>query len=100
MKYNNFDMLPEHAFRKQPFGKSPATLEGGNKGGGIEKPRYNPPAAAPAVEAAATTVASETPEDEDAKKKVALKLGAKSLEIPLTSGVTPTGTVGTGTKVG
>jgi hypothetical protein len=101
MNYNNFDMLPELAFQKKPFGKGLATLEGGGgkSGGKIEKPKFRPPEAAPAVEAAATTIDAVTPEDEDAKKKAALKLGAKSLEIPLSTGVKATGLTGTGTKV-
>lgn len=41
MRYNNmFDMLPERAFKKKPFGKGPATLEGG--GGKGDKPDQIP----------------------------------------------------------
>ena len=101
MNYNNFDMLPELAFKKNPFGKGLATLEGG--GGGksesskIQTPSFRTPEAAPAVEATSTSIAAITPEDEAARKKAALKLGAKSLEIPTTTGVKSSGSVGTGT---
>jgi len=102
MNYSNhFDMLPEQSFQTKPFGKGLNTLEGGGgKSGGerLQKPKYTPPAAAPAVEAAATTVLAETPEEEDRKKKAALKLGAKSLEIPATTAVKGAGLVGTGTS--
>ena len=36
MKYSHFDMLPEQAFKRKPFSKAPATLEGGGGSGGGE----------------------------------------------------------------
>jgi len=100
MNYNHFDMLPEQAFKKTPFGKL-ATLEGG--GGGksgpsiVERPAFTPPPAAPAVEATSTQTLATSPADELKRKQDALKLGAKSLQIPTTTGATATGQAGTGT---
>ena len=101
MKYNHFDMLPEQAFTKKPFSKAPATLEGG--GGGsksgksvVERPAFTPPQAAPAVEATSTQTLAQTPQDEMKRKQDALKMGAKSLQIPTTTGATATGQAGTG----
>jgi len=100
MKYNHFDMLPEQAFTKKPFSKAPATLEGG--GGGksgpsvVERPAFTPPPAAPVVEATSTQTLAQTPQDEMKRKQDALKLGAKSLQIPTTTGATATGQAGTG----
>jgi len=79
--------------------KNRVPLDGG--GGGkstpsVKSPAYNPPPAAPAVEEAATTVLADTPADEEARRKSALKLGAKSLKIPLTTGGKATGLAGTG----
>jgi len=101
MNYNHFDMLPEQAFKKTPFGKL-TTLEGG--GGGksgpsiVERPAFTPPPAAPAVEATSTQTLAQSPEDEMKRKQDALKLGAKSLQIPTTTGATATGQAGTGTS--
>jgi len=100
MKYNHFDMLPEQAFTKKPFSKGLATLEGG--GGGksgpsiVERPAFTPPPAAPAVEETSTQTLATTPQDEMKRKQDALKLGAKSLQIPTTTGATATGQAGTG----
>jgi len=101
MNYNHFDMLPEQAFTKKLIGKGLATLEGG--GGGksgpsvVERPAFTPPPAAPAVEATSTQTLAQTPQDEMKRKQDALKLGAKSLQIPTTTGATATGQAGTGT---
>ena len=97
MNYNHFDMLPEQAFKKTPFGKL-ATLEGGGgKSPTVERPTYTPPRAAPVVEETSTQTLAATPEDEMKRKQDALRLGAKSLQIPTTTGATATGQVGTGT---
>jgi hypothetical protein len=68
------------------------------KGGStvVEKPVYTPPPAAPAVEEAAMQEEAITPEEEMKRKRDAMKQGTKSLQIPVTTGVESTGTVGTG----
>tara|TARA_B110000908_G_scaffold27531_1_gene32309 strand:+ start:2229 stop:2543 length:315 start_codon:yes stop_codon:yes gene_type:complete len=102
MNYTHLDfMLPEQAFTKKPFSKAPATLEGGGGGGKsgpsvVERPAFTPPPAAPAVEATSTQSLAKSPEDEMKRKADALKLGAKSLAIPTTTGVTGSTSVGTG----
>ena len=100
MNYNHFDMLPEQAFTKKPYGKGLATLEGGGKAKSgpsvVERPAFTPPPAAPAVEATSTQTLAQTPQDEMKRKQDALKMGAKSLQIPTTTGATATGQAGTG----
>lgn len=67
------------------------------KGGSqvVEKPVFVPPAAAPKVAEAATLQQAVTPQEEQMRKREAAKMGAKSLQIPVTD-VANTGTVGTG----
>lgn len=95
MKYNHLDMLPEQAF-KALGGRM--TLEGG--GGGKSSPApapvFTPPPAAPAVEATSTQTLAQTPADEMKKKQEALRVGARSLQIPTTTGSSATTQVGTG----
>lgn len=87
----------------------------------VQTPTYTPPAAAPtpAPAAAATPATIVTPtggtgataagaidddgvteEAEEARKKRAMKVGAKSLQIPTTAGTGSTSTVGTGSASG
>ena len=61
----------------------------------VEKPVYTAPPTAPAPVEAATQEEAVTPEEELARKKEAIKQGAKSLQIPTTD-ATATGQVGTG----
>ena len=70
------------------------------KGGGTAPaPVFVPPAVAPLAQEAATQQSAVTPAEEAARKKEALKTGAKSLQIPTGVGdAAATGTVGTGTK--
>lgn len=94
MKYNHLDMLPEQAFK--PVG-SRMTLEGGGGGkGSTPSPVFTPPPAAPAVEATSTQTLASTPADELKKKQDALRMGAKALQIPTTTGSQATTQVGTG----
>ena len=60
-----------------------------------EKPVFVPPAAAPKMAEAATQQAAVTPQEEQLRKREAAKMGAKSLQIPIT-GTDTTATVGTG----
>lgn len=86
----------------------------------VQTPVYTPPAAAPAPAPAtaptpATIVASGgtgataagaidddgvTEQSEEARKKRAMKVGAKSLQIPTSGGAGSTSTVGTGSSSG
>lgn len=66
------------------------------KGGGVvEKPVFVPPAAAPKLAEAATIQDAVTTQEQQLRKREAAKMGAKSLQIPLT-GTDTSGTVGTG----
>lgn len=71
---------------------------GGGKGGGgtTYTPVYTAPQAAPDQTAASTQDLATTPLEEAKKLKEAQKVGAKSLQIPLTDVASSTSTVGTG----
>ena len=72
---------------------------GGGKGGGggtVYTPVYTPPQAAPQPADAVTQDVATTPEEEAKKMKEAQKVGAKSLQIPITDVTQSTSTVGTG----
>lgn len=63
------------------------------KGGGIvEKPVFVPPPAAPVTSAAATVQDAVTPQAEAQRKLTASKMGASSLQIPVSNA----GTIGLG----
>lgn len=71
---------------------------GGGKSATAPAPVYTPPPAAPSAAEAVTQVDAVTPEEEMARQKEAIKKGAKSLQIPISSTTsTADGTVGTGT---
>lgn len=67
------------------------------KGGSqvVEKPVFVPPAAAPKAAEAATIQDAVTTQEQQLRKREAAKMGAKSLQIPV-SGQGATPTVGTG----
>lgn len=69
------------------------------KGGStvVEQPVYTPPPPAPTPASASTQAEAVTPEEEAMRKKEAQKSGAKSLQIPATSGGGGAAQVGTGT---
>lgn len=70
---------------------------GGGKGGGTTyTPVYTAPQAAPDQTAASTQDLATTPLEEAKKLKEAQKVGAKSLQIPITDVASSTSTVGTG----
>lgn len=71
---------------------------GGGKGGGgtTYTPVYTAPQAAPKPAEAVTQDVASTPEEEAKKMKEAQKIGAKSLQIPITDVASTTSTVGTG----
>lgn len=71
---------------------------GGGKGGGgtTYTPVYTAPQAAPDQTAASTQELATTPIEEAKKLKEAQKVGAKSLQIPITDVASSTSTVGTG----
>ena len=72
---------------------------GGGKGGGggtTYTPVYTAPQAAPQPTEAATQDVAPTPEEEAKKMKEAQKVGAKSLQIPITDVASFASTVGTG----
>lgn len=70
---------------------------GGGKGGGgtTYTPVYTAPQAAPDQTAASTQELATTPIEEAKKLKEAQKVGAKSLQIPITDVASSTSTVGT-----
>ena len=68
---------------------------GGGKGGSsAPQPIYTAPPSAPAATEEATLEEAITPEDEEKMKKEAQTKGAKSLQIPLTTGGVSESTVG------
>lgn len=62
----------------------------------VEKPVFVPPPAAPKMAEAATQQDAVTPQEEQLRKREAAKMGAKSLQIPLTGADATSNTVGTG----
>lgn len=69
---------------------------GTSKGGSTAPtPIFTAPPAAPAAQEAATQEEVTTPEEEMKQTKEAQKMGAKSLQIPISGGATESSTVGT-----
>ena len=99
-----FHFSPQYAFagglyfEQEEKKENPTLMFKGGKGGQpvVEKPVYTPPPAAPAVQMAATQTEALTPEEEAKRTREAIKVGAKSLQIPVTTGAGGTGQVGTG----
>lgn len=102
-EYAGLELFKDHAPEVDEKVIKHIMLKGG-KGGSAPPPpppQFRSPRQAPEVEEAATQTNAVTGDEEAARKKEALRLGAKSLQIPTTikrivSGQTQTGQVGTG----
>ena len=97
-EYVGLDLFKDHAPEVDKRVIQHLMLKGG-KGGSAPAaaaPTFVAPRAAPEVEEAVTQSEAVTSEEEAKRKKEALRLGAKSLQIPTTTGAAETTTVGTG----